>query len=69
MDVQELLHAVEELYFFRRYDEAVEFVALVLQGESRAALDSDSLQLLETYAAKCRAKRDTAALNAPPADM
>lgn len=69
MDVQELLHAVEELYFFRRYDEAVEFVALVLQSESRAALDSDSLQLLETYAAKCRAKRDTAALNAPPADM
>lgn len=62
MDIQELLHAVEELYFFRRYTEAIDFTAQVLQGESRAALDSDSVQLLEKYEAKCKVKQD--ALNA-----
>ncbi|KAM3532300.1 hypothetical protein NHJ13051_000286 [Beauveria bassiana] len=59
LDIQEVLHAVEELYFFRRYNEAIDFAAQVLQGESRAALDSDSLQLLEKYDAKCKAKQAT----------
>ncbi|EGX88411.1 hypothetical protein CCM_08455 [Cordyceps militaris CM01] len=58
MDVQELLHAVEELYFFRRYQEAADFAAQALQGESRAALDGDeALPLLQKYEAKCRAKQ------------
>ncbi|OAR00497.1 hypothetical protein LLEC1_00820 [Akanthomyces lecanii] len=57
MDIQEMLHAVEELYFFRRYGEAIDFTAQVLQGESRAALDSDSVQLLEKYEAKCKVKQ------------
>ncbi|EJP67520.1 uncharacterized protein BBA_03300 [Beauveria bassiana ARSEF 2860] len=46
-------------HFFRRYNEAIDFAAQVLQGESRAALDSDSLQLLEKYDAKCKAKQAT----------
>ncbi|OAA70075.1 hypothetical protein LEL_09891 [Akanthomyces lecanii RCEF 1005] len=63
MDIQELLHAVEELYFFRRYEEAIDFTAQILQGDSKAALDSDSVQLLEKYEAKCKVKQD--ALNTP----
>ncbi|KAJ2975200.1 hypothetical protein NQ176_g5646 [Zarea fungicola] len=59
LDIQEVLHAVEELYFFRRFQEAVDFSAQVLHGESRGVLDSDSLQLLEKYEAKCRAKLAT----------
>ncbi|XWX01633.1 hypothetical protein V2A60_009661 [Cordyceps javanica] len=60
MDVQELLHAVEELYFFRRYREAADLAAEVLSGGggSGAALDADSRQLLEKYEAKCRAKQE-----------
>ncbi|KGQ09642.1 hypothetical protein BBAD15_g5026 [Beauveria bassiana D1-5] len=53
LDIQEVLHAVEELYFFRRYNEAIDFAAQVLQGESRAALDSDSLQVLENDTPTC----------------
>ncbi|KAJ3475131.1 hypothetical protein NLG97_g9562 [Lecanicillium saksenae] len=56
MDIQEVLHAVEELYFFRRFQEAVDFTVQVLQGESRGVLDADSLQLLEKYQVRCKAK-------------
>lgn len=58
MDIQEVLHAVEELYYFRRFQEAIDFAAEILQGESRAVLDQDSLQLLEKYETKCRAKQE-----------
>lgn len=58
MEIQELLHAVEELYFFRRYQEAIDFSARVLNGDSRDALDDESLQLLEKYQAKCKAKQE-----------
>ncbi|KAJ6780611.1 hypothetical protein PWT90_03495 [Aphanocladium album] len=56
MDIQEVLHAVEELYFFRRYQEAVDFSGEILQGDSRGVLDAESLQLLEKYEVKCKAK-------------
>ncbi|OAA56891.1 hypothetical protein ISF_07407 [Cordyceps fumosorosea ARSEF 2679] len=59
MDIQELLHAVEELYFFRHYREAAELAAQALQEESRPALDADALRLLEKYETKCRAKHET----------
>mgnify|MGYP005988983613 FL=1 len=52
--VQEILHAVEELYFFRRWKEATEFLTEVLDGESAAALDNDTLVLLRKYETKCK---------------
>ncbi|KAK3328342.1 hypothetical protein B0T19DRAFT_424239 [Cercophora scortea] len=57
---QELLHAVEELYFFRRYHEAVQFVHDVLasgegegEGEGAGLLEEDTSKLLRYYQAKC----------------
>ena len=52
--IQEAIHAVEELYYFRKYDEAGEFVTNVLDGED--GLDEETRQLLMTYAEKCRQK-------------
>lgn len=60
MDIQEVLHAVEELYYFRRYHDAIEFTAKILNGESREVLDAESLQLLEKYDTKCKEKAKTA---------
>ncbi|RKU49404.1 hypothetical protein DL546_005604 [Coniochaeta pulveracea] len=51
---QELLHAVEELYFFRRYSEALDFVGKVLEEEENASrLDNDSRELLGYYQRRC----------------
>ena len=56
--VQELLHAVEELYFFRRWKEATEFLTEVLDGESAKALDDDTLVLLRKYETKCKQRME-----------
>jgi hypothetical protein len=51
---QELLHAVEELYFFRRYSEGVDFVRKVLgEGGGADGLDDDTRELLGYYERKC----------------
>jgi hypothetical protein len=51
---QELLHAVEELYFYRRYDEAVAFVQRVLSKPTGShGLDGDVEDLLRYYERKC----------------
>ncbi|KAH8671464.1 hypothetical protein BX600DRAFT_434570 [Xylariales sp. PMI_506] len=56
-EVQGLLHAVEELYFFKRYSEAVEFVQRVLAVEGDGGtLDEDTKKLLRYYESKCAAK-------------
>lgn len=54
---QELLHAVEELYFCRRWEEAVAFVGRVLEGGA-AGLDSDVQNVLRAYEGRCLAKMD-----------
>ncbi|KAI0179524.1 hypothetical protein GGR52DRAFT_570405 [Hypoxylon sp. FL1284] len=56
-DAQALLHAVEELYFFRRYAEGARFVRAVL-GESNGSssapgLDDDTGKLLRYYEKRC----------------
>ncbi|KAF3760613.1 hypothetical protein M406DRAFT_268699 [Cryphonectria parasitica EP155] len=59
---QEILHAVEELYFYRRYEEAVTFIGRVMQGaegEEEGAgdgLDGDLRALLRTYETRCRVR-------------
>ncbi|UPL00620.1 hypothetical protein LCI18_011554 [Fusarium solani-melongenae] len=54
MDIQELIHAVEELYFFRRYQEAAQLATEALAGSD--GLDRDSRQLLDAYQGKCQIK-------------
>lgn len=56
---QELLHAVEELYFYRRYGEAVAFIGRVFEGAGEAVgVDRDVRYLLGAYERKCLAKMD-----------
>ncbi|KAM0282270.1 hypothetical protein ACHAQH_003134 [Verticillium albo-atrum] len=52
---QELLHAVEELYFFRRYDEGARFARRVLDT-SGGALDDEHREVLSLYEKKCLGK-------------
>ncbi|POR37241.1 Uncharacterized protein TPAR_02555 [Tolypocladium paradoxum] len=54
--LQEVVHAVEELYFFRRYREALDFLATVQNDGSAKAFDNDTRKLLEVYEKKCRQK-------------
>ncbi|EFY86913.1 hypothetical protein J3458_005786 [Metarhizium acridum] len=56
MRTQELVHAVEELYFFRRYQEGVNLVKRALENGGAETLDNDSRRLLESYEKKCRQK-------------
>jgi hypothetical protein len=56
-EAQELLHAVEELYFFRRFEEAVSLVGRIFEGEGGGdGLDGDVRGLLRTYENKCNEK-------------
>lgn len=56
-EAQTLIHAVEELYFFGRYDEAAAFIHRILDGTRPAAgLDDDTKDLLRLYEDKCRKK-------------
>ena len=59
-DAQALLHAVEELYYFKRFREGVDFVRRVLD-HSVEALDEDTRTTLEYYAAKCRSRAEAVA--------
>lgn len=56
-DAQALLHAVEELYYFKRFREGVDFVRKVLD-QSADGLDEDTKTTLEYYAAKCRSRAE-----------
>ncbi|KAF4494223.1 hypothetical protein FAGAP_9621 [Fusarium agapanthi] len=56
MDIQEVIHAVEEHYFFRRYREAEQLAVEVLTDGQ--GLDRDSRQLLEAYRDRCHEKHE-----------
>ena len=47
-----ILHAIEELYFFRRYEEALDGTRKALEGE----LDIESRKTVEDYRKRCEAK-------------
>ncbi|KAI2776327.1 hypothetical protein F4815DRAFT_484740 [Daldinia loculata] len=63
-EAQALLHAVEELYFFRRYSEGANFARAILAGngsggideEGPCGLDEDTKKLLRYYEKKCNEK-------------
>lgn len=54
MRTQELIHAVEELYFFQRYQEGVDLIKRAFENGGADALDNDSRQLLESYEKRCQ---------------
>lgn len=49
---QTILHAIEELYFFKRYDEAWNVACDALKGK----LNEDFRGVIEGYREKCEAK-------------
>ncbi|KFH46175.1 hypothetical protein ACRE_030230 [Hapsidospora chrysogenum ATCC 11550] len=53
--IQEVLYAAEELYFFRRFEEAATFLGKVLaEGNTESeALDQETRVLLINYKQKC----------------
>lgn len=54
---QELLHAVEELYFYKRFDEAVVFIGRIFEAaHDVTGLDGDVKDVLKVYVRKCLAK-------------
>ncbi|RYP31949.1 hypothetical protein DL767_005490 [Monosporascus sp. MG133] len=65
-EAQALLHAVEELYFFRRYAEGAAFVRRVLDdcgGGGAPGLDDDTRDLLLYYEKKCVEKDEAQKTN------
>ncbi|KAK8102211.1 hypothetical protein PG984_015357 [Apiospora sp. TS-2023a] len=66
-ETQALLHAVEELYYFRRFEEGADFARKALGdeegSESEAKLDTDTRRLLKHYESRCR-ERSAAAKTA-----
>ncbi|TVY16257.1 hypothetical protein LARI1_G006372 [Lachnellula arida] len=49
---QTMLHAIEELYFFRRYEEAAQVIAKVLRGQ----LDAGFRKVVVGYEERCEAR-------------
>ena len=56
--IQEVMYAAEELYYFRRFEEAVVFLSRVLaDGEGGSeAFDDETRALLVTYRETCEKK-------------
>lgn len=55
--VQEVLHAVEELYFFGKFHEAAEYASRVLREADGLGDDGphgEARELLESYERRCR---------------
>ena len=53
-EAQQLLHAVEELYFFRRYEEAARFARQMLAVPGvEGLLDNDTVKMLRYYEEQC----------------
>ncbi|GAO17916.1 uncharacterized protein UV8b_00393 [Ustilaginoidea virens] len=53
MRTQQVIHAVEELYFYRQYHKAADLVARAFANGGREAIDDDSRRLLDTYRSMC----------------
>ncbi|KAG5976359.1 hypothetical protein E4U55_007341 [Claviceps digitariae] len=58
MHTQEVIHAVEELYFHRQFQQAIDLVDRAFDHNGEASVDNDSRQLLTTYREKCQHKLD-----------
>lgn len=56
-EVQAVLHAVEELYFFERFGEAVEFLGRVRVDAE--GLGDEAREMLEGYERRCKERLDS----------
>ena len=56
-DYQKILHAIEQLYFYRRYEEAAKFASKALEGD----MGEEWREAIESYRVRCQAKADAAA--------
>ncbi|KAK5992241.1 hypothetical protein PT974_05642 [Cladobotryum mycophilum] len=55
--IYEFLHAVEELYFFRQYQHAIDLVhEITAASVGNKGLDEETRQLLSVYESKCKQK-------------
>jgi len=54
VESQKILHAIEELYFFKRYKEALNITQQVLEGE----LMDEFRKVLEDYERRCVVRID-----------
>ena len=64
-DAQALLHAVEEMYFYRRFGEAVALVRRIFSSDGRGEnLDDDTRNLLVYYESKCNEKLEDVNIDA-----
>ncbi|KAG6018900.1 hypothetical protein E4U41_003515, partial [Claviceps citrina] len=61
MRTQEVIHAVEELYFHREFQQAIDLVNRAFDHNGAALIDNDSRQLLESYKDKCQQRLTTPA--------
>ncbi|KAH7325818.1 hypothetical protein B0I35DRAFT_474552 [Stachybotrys elegans] len=52
--IQEVMHAVEELYFFRRYQDAIDLVNKVLDPDQGGMVDDALRDTLTLYQSRCR---------------
>ncbi|KAK4191490.1 hypothetical protein QBC35DRAFT_487352 [Podospora australis] len=67
---EELMHAVEELYFFHRYAEAVHILDKIFEDDGEERLDRETKSTLRHYQVKCLArleKQAAATSSASPA--
>ncbi|UNI20867.1 hypothetical protein JDV02_006916 [Purpureocillium takamizusanense] len=56
MALQQVVHAIEELYYFRRYQEALDFIKTLTDDGSQRAFDQDTRNLVDNYEARCYRK-------------
>ncbi|KAK0671775.1 hypothetical protein QBC41DRAFT_315007 [Cercophora samala] len=56
---QDLLHAVEELYFYRRYSEAVAFLERMMADGGEQKIDGETRELLRKYEGRCKSKLES----------
>ncbi|KAK4199352.1 hypothetical protein QBC40DRAFT_228014 [Triangularia verruculosa] len=51
---QDLLHAVEELYFYKRYTEAITFLERIMERDDQ--IDRETRELLRKYDGRCKSR-------------
>nr|CDP26020.1 Putative protein of unknown function [Podospora anserina S mat+] len=56
---QDLLHAVEELYFYRRYSDGIGFVKKIMADGGEQKIDLETRELLRKYEGRCKSKLES----------
>lgn len=54
-----MLHAVEELYFYRRYPDGIRFVKKIMADGGEQKIDLETRELLRKYEGRCKSKLES----------